>query len=121
MRNFVPEPPSFVRILQYEPEAFALDIFLYRRWLTLYAMVAPKVARWKRITESAKINLASEHQHKLTQILSWHGRMKLCAVNVMNGLQMTECCTFVHPEDGTMQGRIVYEGSVTQIDDLAWW
>lgn len=77
-------------------------------------MAAPKVAHWKRITANTKTNLTPEQQDKLTKIFSWHGRTKLFSISVMCDLHMTECGTFVRPEDGTLQGRIVYEATVTE-------
>lgn len=77
-------------------------------------MSTPKVAHWKRIAANTKTNLTPEQQDKLTQILSWHGRTKLFSISVMCDLHMTECGTLVRPEDGTLQGRIVYEAMVTQ-------
>ncbi|KZT70301.1 hypothetical protein DAEQUDRAFT_737514 [Daedalea quercina L-15889] len=75
---------------------------------------AAKVAQYKSIISGAKSNLSSEQLDKVAYILAWHGPDDGFATSVIEKLQITECGTFVRPEDGTTHGRVVYEGTVTQ-------
>lgn len=79
---------------------------------------AAKVAHFKKALEKAKTNLSPEVLDKLAYISAWHARETSFGDAVMSKLTVTECSTFVRPEDGKRHGRIVYEGSVTEGESL---
>lgn len=73
-----------------------------------------KVAHFKTVFAKAKTNLSPEVLDKLAYIHAWHARDDAFGDEVMSKLAVTECGTFVRPDDGKTLGRIVYEGIVTQ-------
>lgn len=75
---------------------------------------AAKVAHFKTALEKANSNLSPEALDKLAYISAWHARETSFGDGVMSKLTVTECGTFVRPEDGKTHGRIVYEGLVTE-------
>ena len=75
---------------------------------------AAKVAQFKEALAKANTNLSPEVLHKLAYIAAWHVRDTPFGDEVMSKLTVTECGTFVRPEDGKTHGRIVYEGIVTR-------
>jgi len=77
-------------------------------------MSAAGIAHWKRIVDNAKTNLSSEQLDKLAYIAAWHTREGDFADLVQRNLRITECSTFVRPEDGKTHARVVYETTVTK-------
>ncbi|KAH9927336.1 uncharacterized protein B0H18DRAFT_1004164 [Fomitopsis serialis] len=77
-------------------------------------MSAARTAHWKSVVDNAKTNLSPEQLDKLAYIAAWHTREGDFADSVQRNLRITECGTFVRPEDGKTHARVVYETTVTK-------
>ena len=77
----------------------------------------PRTARLARSQDrlaQADCNLSPEHKEIIARAGAAFNREGQFADAVMMRTQMVECNTFVRPEDGTTQARVVFELVVAQ-------